>query len=455
MKGNVMKRISLRHWMQNSTWGEVFGRDEDGRARYAVLMSGVMGTIYNAFIAGIFYTGFLLALGIDIVNIGVVTTISLITGFFNIFSPMFLNRFKKRKTLLLVTRLIFHIINILGVTLLPFLPFSLNGKILTLCILVFVSGAIVNITSPGYSAWHMHYLKDDQMRTKYFSLQMVINGAVQAVTVLLSGQLANFVTSFNADLEVTFIVILRIIGFILSLVEIYYLVRPKEPEYHNTGTGTSPAAIVREPFRYKTFLMTIVIVLVWNFASYLTASASSPYFLNTLEVSYGEITFIDSLYCLFLFLLVPMWRKYLAHHSMFKVLIFNMLLYGVDLWITLFLTRENAYYLYPVLRITQHIISTGLNLTFANLPWVHMPVKDRTTCLAFYTLVTSIFALLGQVAGTAFLAATEGRAFKLLFLQVDSVQMLWFMQSILILLVVGYVCIMRRKLEAPGDEVIE
>lgn len=455
MKKGNLQRINLKQWLRNSTWGEVFSEDEEGRARASIIMSGVMGTIYGAFISGTFYTGFLLALGIDIVNIGVISTISLITGFFNIFSPMFLNRFKSRRKLLIITRLIYHTVNILGVTILPFLPLSTDGKIAMLCVFVFIAGSIANITSPGFSAWHVVYLGDNQMRTKYLSLQMVINGTVQAVTVLLSGQLATFVTSFGAELEITFIVILRLLGFVLAMVEIFFLVRPKEPEYHNSETGTSLIAIVRDPFRYKIFLMTVLIVFVWNFAAYLSSSAFSAYVLGTLKITYGEITVIDSLYCLFLFLLIPFWRKYLASHSMFKVLIFNMALYGMGWWIALFFTKENAFILYPVLRIAQHIIGTGLNLTFGNLPWVHMPVKDRTTCLAFYSLMANIFALLGQICGTAFIAATEDMTFNLLFLRLDSVQMLMLIQSIIILLIVGYVCVMRKKLEAPGDETIE
>lgn len=455
MKKVNLQRMNLKQWLRNSTWGEVFSQDEEGRARGSIIMSGVMGTIYNAFITGTFYTGFLLALGIDIVNIGVISTISLITGFFNIFSPMFLNRFKSRRKLLIITRLIYHTVNILGVTILPFLPLSTDGKIAMLCIFVFIAGSIANITSPGFSAWHIVYLGNNQMRTKYLSLQMVINGTVQAVAVLLSGQLATFVTSFGAELEITFIVILRLVGFVLAMVEIFFLVRPKEPEYHNSETGTSLIAIVRDPFRYKIFLMTVLIVFVWNFAAYLSSSAFSAYVLGTLKITYSEITIIDSLYCVFLFLLIPFWRKYLANHSMFKVLIFNMALYGMGWWIALFFTKENAFVLFPVLRIAQHIIGTGLNLTFGNLPWVHMPVKDRTTCLAFYSLMANIFALLGQICGTAFIAATEDMTFDLMFLRIDSVQMLLLIQSLITLVIVGYICVMRKKLEAPGDETIE
>lgn len=452
-----MGKISIRNlkvWLENTVWGEVFSKDEEGIGRKHIITAGIMSTIFNAFISGTFYTGFLLAMGIDIVNIGIISSITLVTGFFNIFSPMVLNRFKTRKKFLIFVRLTYHAVNILGITLLPFLPLGTGGKIVLLCVFVFISGTIVNVTSPGWSAWHVVYLGDNTMRTKYLSLQMVINGAVSALTVLISGQLANFVTSLGEEMEITFIVILRLIGFVLAMFEVYYLTRPREPEYHSTGSGTSFLAIFREPFRYKIFLATVIVVFVWNFASYVSSSAFSAYVLDTLKISYGEITVIDSLYSIFLFLLVPFWRKYIAQHSMFTALIITMLAYGVTFLFPLFFTPENAHVLYPTMRIVQHIFGTGLNLAFGNLPWVHMPNKDRTTCLAFYSLAANIFALLGQIVGTSIIAADSGHVHNILFLQLDSVQLLLLIQTIIVFVIVVYIAVMRKKLEEPGDEQI-
>ncbi len=445
---------NIKSWLGNGMFGEVFGSDEYGKARRVILMSGIMSTVFNAFITGTFYTGFLLAMGIDIVNIGIISTITLVTGFFNVFSPMFLNRFKQRKKVLIITRLTYHIVNILGITFLPFLPLSTSGKIVLLCVYVFISGTIVNVTSPGFSAWHINYLGNNDMRTKYLSLQMIINGAVSAITVLVFGQVATFVTSLGEEKEILFIVILRLCGFVLALFEVYFLTRPKEPEYHATGSGTSFIAIFREPFRYKTFLATIVVAFGWNFACYISSSAFSAYVLDTLQISYGEITLIDSLYSIFLFLLVPFWRKYTAQHSMFKVLLITMFFYGVTFFFPVFFTQGNAAVLFPVMRIIQHVFGTGLNLAFANIAWIHMPVKDRTTCLAFYTMCNNIFALIGQVTGTSIVAAAGDKTFTLLFFQMDSVQLLMFIQTVLVMLIVLYIALMKKKLEQPGDELI-
>ncbi len=440
----------LKQMLDTSVFRVVFSKDEMGRGRFYVLMSGILGTVFSAFVSGTFYTGFLLAMGIDIVNIGIVTSISLITSFFNLFSPMLLNRFPKRKKLLIITRIGYHVFNILGITLLPFLPLSVNGKIVMVCVCVFISGAISNLTAPGYSTWHISYTPTDEMRTNFFSLQMIINGVVSAAVVLISGQVANIVTALGH--EVGFIVVLRIVAFAVALFEVYCLTRPREPEYKQTGTGTSFVAIFREPFRYKFFLLTVVIVFVWNFSAYLSSSAWSAYVLDTLRISYGEITLIDSLYCIFLLVLVPQWRKYLGHHSLLRVLMLGMLTYVPTLLLAVVSTPANAFWIYPVMRILQHINGTCLNLCMTNLPWYHMPLKDRTTCLAFYTLCANLFAFLGQVCGTAIIAAAGDKTYRILpFLELGGVQMTLLLQSGLVLLIVLYIALMRRRLESAKD----
>ena len=446
-----MRKISFRNIFSSLAWTDVFSKDEPGIARKNMILSGVMATLANSLAGGTFYTGFLLAMGIDIVNINVIGLITLVTGFFNMFSPMLLNRFRHRKKLLIGLRLAVLVFNNLAITVLPFIPLSVGSKIVLLCCFVFITGSINTIVAPGFSAWHMEYMGDNDTRTKYITLQIIINAAVSSVTMLVSGQLANFITSLGDEMEITFIVILRLISVLLVLSDIYFQTRPKEPVYHNTGTGTSLIAIFREPFRYKMFMMTVSIAFIWNFSFYLTVSAFSAYVLDTLQLSYGMVTSVGSLNIICLLLLAPLWRRFIARYSMFGTLIVTMLAQGCTYLMVLFFTPENVAILYPIMCITQYIIGGGLNVAFSNLQWIHLPVKDRTTCLAFYTFASNIFALLGQLFSTAVLAWGEGKTFSLLFIHMDSMQLLMLIEACTVFAVVFYIMLLRKKLEAPDE----
>jgi hypothetical protein len=77
-------------------------RDDDARGRTIYLFCTLLAAFYNVFITGIFYTGFLTMYGISITGVGIVTFIPYIANCFSIFSPAILDRFKKKKGILLL-----------------------------------------------------------------------------------------------------------------------------------------------------------------------------------------------------------------------------------------------------------------------------------------------------------------------------------------------------------------
>ena len=170
-----------------------------------------------------------------------------------------------------------------------------------------------------------------------------------------------------------------------------------------------------------------------------------------MQISYGMVTSVGSLNIICLLLLAPLWRKFIDRYSMFGTLIVTMIAQACTYLMTLFFTPDNINLLYPIMCITQYIIGGGLNVAFSNLQWIHLPVKDRTTCLAFYTFASNIFALLGQLVGTWVIAFTGDRKYSLGILQMDSMQLLMFIEAITVFAVVLYIVLLRKKLEAPDE----
>ena len=65
------------------------------------LASNVLTGLYNIFITGIFYTGFLTMYGMSITDTGIITFIPFIANLFGIFSNKILGRFPRPKKILL------------------------------------------------------------------------------------------------------------------------------------------------------------------------------------------------------------------------------------------------------------------------------------------------------------------------------------------------------------------
>ena len=86
---------------RNSAFVRTFNlHDEKAKGRSCFLASSVLASLASQLSGGIFYTGFLLSYGINIVNIGIITFVPTITRLLSMFSPFILERFRRRKAIL-------------------------------------------------------------------------------------------------------------------------------------------------------------------------------------------------------------------------------------------------------------------------------------------------------------------------------------------------------------------
>ncbi|MBQ4452506.1 MAG: hypothetical protein II912_09080, partial [Clostridia bacterium] len=128
-------------------------RDEHSRGRLISLFSSLITSFYNVFITGIFYTGFLSMYGISITGVGIVSFIPYIGGCFALFSPFVLRRFKKRKTVMLASKITFYALYIVATTLMPQFVTSARGRLTWLIVILFVAYAQYALFSPGITVW--------------------------------------------------------------------------------------------------------------------------------------------------------------------------------------------------------------------------------------------------------------------------------------------------------------
>ena len=83
----MLKQILYGFWL---SFSDIFNlKDEEAKGRTIVLTSSILTTIYNVFITGIFYTGFLTMYGMSITDTGIITFIPYIANMFSIFTILF------------------------------------------------------------------------------------------------------------------------------------------------------------------------------------------------------------------------------------------------------------------------------------------------------------------------------------------------------------------------------
>lgn len=335
------------------------------------------------------------------------------------------------------SRMAFYALNILGITVVPLLHLGHNVTYAIFILLVFLANSTNFLFTSGYSVWHVNFIPEN-VRANYFSFQQIISGAMSAVTVLTSGFITDSVKSSGHQLEV--MTIMRIVAFVVAIIECIVLALPHEYEYPKSAK-ISIRSLVTTPFAHHKFIAVMAIVFMWNFGSYLSLAAFDVYIIDTVQVSYTMISAINASYSLFLIIFAPMWKRVLSRHDWLKTFAIAALMHAPTVFLNGFVNPFNYMYLYTAMRLCQHFIGVGLNLTFANMAYVHLPEKDQTYCMSFFVLITNLAAFTGQLVGTSFIAATPNFALNIFGYAYSNVSVLVWTQAAIIVLIA--VCILK------------
>lgn len=430
--------------IKNSNLFTVFNlRNSYAKGRLSMLISSIIVTI-NAFLtAGIFHTGFLIANDIDIVDVGVISFIPFAANSFSIFAPFILERFKKRKFILSLGRILYYIINILGVTLLPLFVKDNDLKVLLFALLVFVSTIINALTVTGYSAWHINFIPN-KVRADYLSYMQTIAYVVTGTVLIASSLIADKLKGSPSEIKVLYGI--RIFAFVLAVIEVIILALPKEFPY-TSKTKIKLKNVFILPFNCKPFLYTMIIVFAWTFVSNITYSLLDFYLLNDVGVKYTFINFINAGYAIFLLVLSGKWKKVLYKYNWFKTFAYSAIMLAPTTFLYSFAAKGTYIPIMLIVRLSQHVIGVGLNLTFSNMAYVNLPKEDRTNYTSFHQFVANVAAFLGMLSGTAYVAVTKNFIIDFWIFKYTSVQQLLVIQSAGQLLVAFLVLKLLPKVE--------
>ena len=435
--------------IRNSNLFAVFNlKDDLAKGRVSMLISSIIVTINSFLTAGIFHTAFLIANDIDLVKVGIISFIPFAANGFSIFSPFILERFKKRKLILSIGRVLYYTINILGVTLLPLYIKDSNAKVIAFAILVFISSAINALTVTGYAAWHINFIPN-KVRADYLSYMQTLSYIFTGTVLIISSVIADKLRGSSNENTVLFCI--RFFAYFIAIVEVIILALPKEFPYASK-TKVKLKNVFTLPFSYKPFIFTMLIVFLWTYVQNLTYSLLDYYLLNDVGAEYTFINLINAGYALFLLAFSKRWKRILDKYSWFKTFAIAAIMLAPTSFLYSFATKTTYIPIMLIVRLTQHFIGVGLNLTFANMVYVNLPDEDRTNYTSFHQFGANISAFFGMLTGTTYVALTNNLIFKIGSLNFTSVQQLLIIQSIGQLLVAFLVVKLRPKVEVHKEE---
>lgn len=370
---------------------------DEGKGRLISLTTSMVAALYNVFITGIFYTGFLSMYGISITGVGIVTFIPYIATCFSLFSPAILGRFQKRKGILLAAKIYFYAVYIIATTVMPQFVTDPDSRLRWFVILLFLAYSVYALFSPGFTTWFYNfYPQDSERRTRYIALNQTFSSILSSIMLLVSSLLTDAVE--GSPMQDKLILMFRYIAFVLVLVDVAMQAMAREYPYAETPR-LQLKKVFTIPFRYKKFLLCMVVMFAWNYIGNLNNGLWNYHLLNHLHFSYTIINIVSMMYTVILLCTGALWQKILHRYSWIKTFGIASLLFMPTEFLMFTLTPGKEA-LWAATSCIQHFCNVGLNFSYANILYLNLPEEESTACVSFNTIGCNVFAFLGMMTGT-------------------------------------------------------
>lgn len=403
-----------------TSFTEIFNfQNDDSKGRVINITSSLLTTVYNVFITGIFYTGFLSMYGMSITDAGILTFIPYIANLLSIFSPKILAHFPQRKKILIASKIAFYAIFILGANIMPQFVKDPDSRLKFFVAIVGFAYGLYALFSPGFTTWFYNfYPEDNNLRARFLIFSQIFSSIMSSVILLTSSLITDALS--GSPYQDQLILAFRYFAFVLVLIDVF--IQSKAIEYpYADAADIKLREIFTLPLQYKKFFRCMMMMFIWNYVANLNNGLWQYHLLNHMNFSYTMINGVAVLYTVILLIFSPVWQKVLRRYSWMKTFGIACLVFLPTEIIFFFLAPETTFLFVPT-SIYQHIASVGLNIAWANILYMNLPAENSTAHITFNAIGSNIFAFLGLMTGTFISGITGDDTMLFLGMEVYSVQ---------------------------------
>ncbi len=407
----------------------VAGDEQSNAARRKLLIHNVAANIIANLIGGNFLTGLLLLMQADDAFVGLIPMLTFAGNLMQLLSPYVLERFERRKPILIAVRAAMHAINIVFIALIPLMPAATHTRLMLLAASVLIVNILNAFLNPGMSIWHIGHIPPG-VRVQYFSTMHLLNGVAIA--------LFNLGGSFVVDKfktqgqELLGLEILRVLALAIAVYDIVNLTRIKELPYAKSGKRVSLKELLIRPFHNKIYMRSVLVIFIWALLANMPGSFYTVYLLKEQHVSYSYINTVAMFNVVVLILMTPVWRRIYIKHSWLKPLSAAMMLLSLH-YLLLAFASGSLLFLYPIGMIINYLCVSGINLAFSSVGYINIPEDNQTMYISFYATANNLAALAAATISRTFVSGLGGLRFHILGVPFGEKQLLMLMLCFLML----------------------
>ncbi|MBQ3530111.1 MAG: MFS transporter [Oscillospiraceae bacterium] len=403
-----------------SLLGEAFLENSDGCAgsRRCILGSTVTTGLITTMTAGVYFTGLLLAMGASESYIGYTTAITSFSGLFQLLTPLLLERFPRRKSILLMAKIVYHFLNIIVIGVLPILPIATPLKLVLFMVTLIALNAINHIATPGISAWQMQSLPLEK-RGHFYTVSNTGVAVLNKISAFLAGILldrfeADGTSAFGISPTLTAILLIRAGALVCAVLECCFYAKTKEFPYE-TASDNTPAGGLRLlalPLADKRFMKTISLPVFWGFVVGIVGAYFNIYLLEEVHMSYSLISLGGFISMPVALLSTPLWYKAMRKFTWPKLLTVTLLGNAFSYFCNPFITSSTLF-IYFFCIVCGTFFDVCLNVINSNLVYLHMPKANRTAYFSLFSILKLLGTFLGNYTGILFIQLTGSFRFTL------------------------------------------
>jgi len=426
-------------------------KDDTAKGRSIQLSSHLLTTFYNVFITGIFHTGFLSMYGMSITDTGILTFIPYLCNLFSIFSSKILERFRKRKGILIASKIIYYALHIVATTAMPQFVHDPKARLICFSVIIFVAGAFYAPFAPGFTVWfYNYYPSENDRRTRFLVLLQTFASILSSSVLIMSAFLTDALE--GSPHQEQLIVGFRYFAFVLVLIDVLIQSRAVEYPYPKVES-VKLSDVITLPFKYKKFILCMFMMFCWSYIGNLNNGLWGYHLLNHMNFSYTIINTMTVMYTVLLLLTSSMWQKMIRRYSWIKTFGIACLLWVHTEFFYFCMTPDRAF-MYVPLSVIQNTLNVGFNFAYSNILYMNLPPENSTAHIAFNTAGCNICAFLGLITGTWLSSITGDSTMPILGMDIYSVQFTCIARGVL-MCIMGLVLVLKWRSFTRDEDIIE
>ncbi len=393
-------------------WNRALREDSDGMAasRRGVFGCNLSTYVTSILTSGVFYTALMLLILKDATTeeygyfLALRAAVVSVAGLTQFVAPFFLERLKTRRWAVDLLMGVYHLINLLLMPLIVYLPLTVSGKGYLFVVLTGLMTVSSSLCAPAWGVWSMHSLPVERRSDYLMIYRCVCDVLGQALTLLASV----FMDYFEArSAAMTGILIMRGVSILMVWSEYTFRRRAVEPVYNAGHERIRLRDILLTPFSSKKFLATVLVASIWGFACAFAAVYYSAYLLDGAKLSYSYMGVVGLAGVPLGLITMPIWNRMIHRMGWMRALPIGMMLYGMAYLFNGFVT-EQSQWMYLVSTVFCMAVCGIMALETENLPYLYLPREMSASCLAFYRLCGNLATLAAAAAASWVYGLTSG-----------------------------------------------